>query len=121
MNTALNTKQRVESITAAEYSLSDLHHAWRHLAPDEIIVDIRSPADFAAAHIPGSRNIPYSSVIEHHHELRHYSRVYFYCYGGKGSKDVASRLAEMGMTGAYYLGSAGMADWQAAGHSVNQA
>jgi rhodanese-related sulfurtransferase len=120
MNTAHITTQRTETKTATEYSLSELYHAWRRLSPDEIIIDIRSPADYTEAHIPGSRNIPYSTVIEQCHGLRKYSRVYFYCYGGKGSKDIALRLAEMGVTDTCYLGSAGLADWQAAGHDVNQ-
>ena len=120
MNTALNTKKQAASNTATEYTLSDLYHAWQNLAENEIIIDIRSPADYAEAHIPGSRNIPYESVIGQHLGLRKYSRVYFYCYGGKGSKDVSSRLAEMGITDICFLNNAGMSDWQTAGYPVSQ-
>jgi rhodanese-related sulfurtransferase len=120
MNTTRITAQHAEPKTAAEYSLSEFYLAWRRLLPDEIIVDIRSPADYAEAHIPGSRNIPYANVMEQHHGLRRYSRVYLYCYGGKGSKDIASRLADMDITETCYLGNAGMADWQNAGHLTNR-
>lgn len=120
MNTALNTTKHLSSNTPAEYTLSDLYHAWQNLAENEIIIDIRSPADHAEAHIPRSRNIPYASVIDQHQGLRNYSRVYFYCYAGKGSKDVATRLAEMGITDICYLGNAGMTDWQTAGYPISQ-
>ena len=120
MNTTHITPHQVEPKTATKFSLNELYQAWQHLSPNEIIIDIRSPADYAEMHIPGSRNIPYASVIEQQKELRKYSRACFYCYGGQGSEDIATRLAEMGVTNTCYLGNAGMADWQAAGHVVNQ-
>ena len=95
MNTTHITPHQVEPKTAIKFSLNEMH-------------------------IPGSRNIPYASVIEQQKELRKYSRACFYCYGGQGSEDIATRLAEMGVTNTCYLGNAGMADWQAAGHVVNQ-
>ena len=120
MNTANTSAQYYAIHAATELSLSDLYQAWQHLSQDEIIIDIRSPADYASAHVPGSRNIPYSSVIERCDELRKYHRVYFYCYGGQGSNQVASKLVEMGFENIYYLGNAGMSDWQSAGHPVSR-
>ena len=120
MNTTHITPHQVEPKTATKFSLNELYQAWQHLSPNEIIIDICSPAEYAEMQIPGSRNFPYASGIEQQLELRKYSRACFYCYGGQGSEDIATRLAEMGVTNTCYLGNAGMADWQAAGHVVNQ-
>jgi len=116
-----NTNTQVtESQITNELSLGELYRAWKHLKRNEIIVDIRSADDYADAHVPGSANIPYSSVIDSREDIKSYRRVYFYCYGGKGSKEVASKLTEMGFDGVSYLGNAGLSDWQSAGYPVDR-
>ena len=120
MKTANNTAQQTVTEGAIELSLSDLYQAWQRLPEDEIIIDIRSTADYDSAHIPGSRNIPFASVMERCDELKNYRSVYFYCYGGQGSKAVASKLSEMGFANVCYLNNASMPDWLSAGHPFNQ-
>jgi rhodanese-related sulfurtransferase len=110
-----NTRNKADN----ELTLGELYCTWQQLEQNEIIIDIRSADDFADAHVPGSRNIPFSSVIDRRDDLKGYRRVYFYCYGGKGSKEVACKLADMGFENVSYLRNAGLSDWQTAGHPVS--
>jgi len=115
-----NTKTRSTGTHGnKELSLGELYRTWQQLEQNEIIIDIRSVDDFADAHVPGSRNIPYSSVLDRRGDLRGYRRVYFYCYGGKGSKEVARKLVAMGFENISYLGNAGLSDWRSAGYPVS--
>lgn len=101
-----------------ELTIADLFGIWEQLPADAVIVDIRSPDDFEVAHVPGSRNIPFATVVDHADELKQYSTVYFYCYGGQGSKATAVKLTGMGLDNVCCVSKGGLSDWQAAGHPV---
>lgn len=103
-----------------EISIEALYDSWRQLGNDEVIVDIRTSDDYQQAHVPDSRNIPFASMNDRCDELKPYRRIYFYCYGGQGSKAVATRLTEMGFENLCYVGQAGLADWQASGYPVTK-
>jgi phage shock protein E len=53
--------------------------------PDLVVLDVRTPAEFAAGHVPGARNLPHDllqSHIEELGELRH-KQVVLYCRSGR--------------------------------------
>lgn len=47
-----------------------------------LLVDLRSPAEFGIAHIPGAVNIPLEELEERLEEVRHDNGVLIYCING---------------------------------------
>lgn len=67
--------------------------------PDEQILDVRTPAEFADGHIPGAVNIDIYSdnfMEDALKTLDPHRPVAVYCRSGKRSADAASRLAAKG-------------------------
>jgi len=115
----MNTQaQKLAQPSLADISMEALHDAWQSLGSDELIVDVRKPEDYGVAHVPGSKNIPFATVIDCSDELAAYRRVYFYCYGGPGSKAIAEQLSAKGFSDLCYVGQTGFSDWQAKGFPV---
>lgn len=76
------------------------------------IVDVRTPAEFETAHIPGAYNVPLANLAEHRSELAaHVSEtVVLVCQSGGRARDAEQRLAEAGMANVHVL-EGGMSAW----------
>lgn len=63
------------------------------------ILDVRTPAEFESAHIPGSYNVPLDTLAEHTDELaRHVSEpLMLVCRSGNRANTACERLASSGM------------------------
>lgn len=75
------------------------------------IVDVRTPEEYAEAHIPGAVNVP-GETIESTlpSSLPDQNAVYLvYCYSGARSKQAAEKLVGLGYESIYDFG--GIADW----------
>lgn len=76
-----------------------------HTVPEALLLDVRTPEEFRAGHIPGSRNLPLQeletapSVIEHENVP-----LYLYCRSGNRSAQAAAILRSMGYTNVKDLG-----------------
>ncbi|MDE6286255.1 MAG: rhodanese-like domain-containing protein, partial [Muribaculaceae bacterium] len=83
------------------------------------LLDVRTPAEYAEAHIAGARNIDiYDAGFMHDAEeaLDKSRPVAVYCRSGKRSADAAARLAAAGYKVTYLEG--GILAWTAAGRPV---
>jgi len=80
--------------------------------PDLVILDVRSPREFARGHIPGARNLPLERVGEGAALLGNLkgARVVCVCATGKRSAIAAVRLKAAGFATVYNL-SGGMFFW----------
>lgn len=90
------------------------------LARDEPVhlVDVRTPAEFESAHIPGSYNVPLDTLDEHRADLRHLTeRVVLVCRSGNRAGQAERRLAEVGPPNVAVL-EGGVIAWQQAGGDV---
>jgi rhodanese-related sulfurtransferase len=68
------------------------------------VVDVRTPAEFAAGHVPGAINIPFDEVAARHAEVGPPSTpVLVYCKTGRRSEIAARALRDRGFTGIYDL------------------
>ncbi|YCK37656.1 rhodanese-like domain-containing protein [Actinomadura sp. ATCC 39365] len=87
-------------------------------APPQII-DVRTPGEFAAAHIPGSRNVPLDLLRAHHTTLRPLldERAVLVCHGGQRAGQAERVLAGAGLPGLRVL-TGGISGWHAAGAPV---
>jgi rhodanese-related sulfurtransferase len=85
------------------------------------IIDVRSPAEFESAHIPGAYNVPLDQLGEHRDELaRHVDEpVVLVCRSGNRASQAEQRLAAAGMGNVAVL-DGGMLAWEAAGHEVSR-
>ena len=68
-----------------------------------LILDVRTPAEFAAGHVPGAINIPHSYLPARSAELASDKDVVIYCATGVRSELAASRLRENGFTRLLHL------------------
>lgn len=90
-------------------------------APDApLILDVRSPAEYAQGHIPGAINVPHDQVAAHAAELasRGGRGVVIYCLSGMRAAAAAGALQRAGMTDIRLL-SGHMQGWRAARRPVH--
>jgi rhodanese-related sulfurtransferase len=85
------------------------------------VLDVRTPAEFETAHIPGSHNVPLDLLREHRTELtRHLDDdVVLVCRSGARATQAERALGEAGAPGLSVL-EGGMLAWEAAGAPVNR-
>jgi rhodanese-related sulfurtransferase len=85
------------------------------------IIDVRSPAEFESAHIPGSYNVPLDLLPEHRAELRDTLRspAVLVCRSGVRARQAEQVLREAGLSQVHVL-DGGISAWEAAGQSLNR-
>ena len=71
-----------------------------------ILLDVRTPEEFADGHIPGAINIPNESIDENDiAELPDKEqRIYVYCRSGNRSKQASAKLVNLGYTNVVEIG-----------------
>jgi phage shock protein E len=80
-------------------------------SPQYILVDVRTPAEYEAGHIPGAVLIPNETITTTRpQQLPDVNApVIVYCRSGRRSADAARKLTAMGYTAVFDLG--GIIDW----------
>ena len=88
---------------------------------DAIIIDVREPAEFAAGHVLGAKNLPLARLDASGGDLakRKERPVIVYCDGGERSAKALAALKKHGFTRVANL-SGGIAAWQQAGLPVEK-
>ncbi|MFJ3875846.1 rhodanese-like domain-containing protein [Streptomyces sp. NPDC090077] len=87
-----------------------------------IVLDVRTPGEYAAGHLPGALNIPLDHLEEALPDIRHAARkgeLLLVCASGSRSEKACRTLAGHGITAATLSG--GAAAWTAAGHDLHRA
>ena len=78
---------------------------------DYIILDVRTPEEFAEKHIPNAINVPNETIGEN--EIPELTRkdqmILVYCRSGNRSKQASEKLVKLGYTNIYEFG--GINDW----------
>lgn len=107
-----DTRNEIADITASE--LRGLMEG----AHDIRILDVRTPAEFETAHIPGAYNIPLDHLADAISELRHVGeQTVVVCQTGNRASTACVRLDGAGVTGARRL-EGGMSEWERVGGDV---
>jgi len=77
-----------------------------------LIVDVRTPEEYAVAHVKGAICVPNESIGEEDiPQLPDKGQTLFlYCRSGNRSKQAAKKLAKLGYTQVYEFG--GLSDWR---------
>ncbi|QLQ35453.1 rhodanese-like domain-containing protein [Micromonospora robiginosa] len=85
------------------------------------MLDVRTPGEFEAAHVPGAYNVPLDLLREHRAELRNHldEEVVLICRSGARATQAEQALATVGLPNLKVL-DGGMLAWQAVNAPVNQ-
>lgn len=84
------------------------------------LVDVRTPAEFAAAHIPGSHNVPVDRVADHAPALRQTAgTVVLVCRSGQRANRARTILQQAGVQQLTVL-DGGLQAWLEGGHDVSR-
>lgn len=103
-----------------DFSMSDLHEAWQHLGENELVIDNRTPDEYAQGHVPGSVNLPFGEETKHADTINKYAKVYIYCRSGRRAQTALTNLALAGVDNLVCISHTGMPDWAAAGYPVEK-
>ena len=75
-----------------------------------VLVDVRSPGEFASGHIDGALNVPVQELSNRLGEIPEGRPVILYCLSGRRSAHAAEVLRKSGRKDIYNLGA--MSRWQ---------
>lgn len=103
-----------------QISMGDLYRKVSSLSSTDVVLDVRTPGEFAAGHVKGSVNIPHDQVAAHLETLKPYRHVYIHCRSGKRAVAAAQTLLRAGFTNLVCITGSGMEDWIAAGYPVER-
>ena len=101
-----------------DFDMDDLYRVWQQLPDEVLVMDNRTPEEYARGHVPGSRNIPMGTENEHIDELKQYQRIYLYCRSGRRAQTTTTNLNFQGLDRIVCIGHSGMPDWEKAGYPV---
>lgn len=104
----------VQRLSPNQYQTSYVQNRQPH-----VLVDVRTPQEFASGHIAGAVNIPLQELPRQLDSLPKDQPVVLYCRSGARSSTAAQMLARAGFTEIYDLG--GIISWQAQGHQLQAA
>lgn len=73
--------------------------------PTLLVVDVRTPEEFASGHVPGAINVPYTHLPARAGELagKGDKEIVVYCRSGVRAERAAARLREHGFTRLLHL------------------
>ncbi len=104
-----------------ETDCADVHHAFAGGQQDFVLLDVRSPEQYARGHVPGALNLPQGKLVEA--KLRDYpmdTLFVVYCAGPhcNGAHRGAERLARLGRPVKLMIG--GVTGWLDEGYALQQ-
>jgi rhodanese-related sulfurtransferase len=105
-----------ESSQAPSIGAAELH-ARLESGAAPVVIDVRSPEEYATGHIPGAANIPFDQVAQRIAEIDAPHGVALYCMVGPRARKGESALLAAGYEKVLHL-EGGLAAWQQAGLPV---
>lgn len=101
-------------------SIHELKNKLPALTAEDLILDVRTPDEFAEGHIPGAKNISHEFVGDHSKDLRPYRNLYIYCRSGGRVQVAGQALLNQGFNNIKLIVGGGMPDWAEAGYPVEK-
>jgi rhodanese-related sulfurtransferase len=105
-----------ESTKAPSISAAELQ-ARRESGAAPVVIDVRTPEEYASGHIPGAVNVPFDEVAQRIAEIDAPHGVALYCMVGPRARRGESALIAAGYEQVLHL-EGGLAAWKAAGLPV---
>jgi phage shock protein E len=113
-------QQSAPTVQVAQVSPDALLEMQAKKDPSLLLLDVRTPEEFAAGHIAGAVNIPYNQVAAQLSSIPKDDEVVLYCHSGRRAGLAAEVLAANGYTKLAHL-EGDMQGWQKAGRPVEAA
>jgi len=108
--------QRSEPVSARTIAPADYQSEFVESGAAHLLLDVRTPEEFASGHIAGAVNIPLDTLESRMSEVPKDQPVVVYCRSGNRSAQAADLLEEAGYSNIRDLG--GITAWTAAGYAV---
>ncbi len=111
--------------TADGYENATITHAHDHWQQGDqssipfMLLDVRTPEEYAEGHIKGAKLIPLQTLDKHLNAVPHDKQVYVYCKSGGRSSRASKLLASNGFTNIENI-KGGIDAWKAAGFPVEK-
>jgi rhodanese-related sulfurtransferase len=83
---------------------------------DEVVIDVRTPAEYEGGHIDGAENTPLSTIDEAVDHLKSIGTVYVNCASGMRSTQACEKLSQYGINVVNLEG--GLTAWEHAGKPI---
>ena len=96
-------------------SIDDLRDLIPEIGEQDLILDVRTPAEFSEGHIPGARNQDHETVGSIADELKNHKTVYVHCKMGGRAQKAAADLEMAGLTNIVCVSQGGMHRWMEMG------
>jgi len=109
--------------TADGYENASIAHTHEHWVQGDkskipfMLLDVRTPEEYAEGHIAGAKLIPVQVLAEHLKEVPRDKQVYVYCHSGTRSARASKLLAKNGFTNIENI-EGGIVAWKKAGYPV---
>lgn len=110
-------------LTGCTGAVNSTNNTYRQISMDEavammeresgyIILDVRTPAEFAEKHIPNAINVPNENIgTDEISQLPNKDQlIMVYCRSGRRSKEAAEKMVKLGYTNIVEFG--GILDWK---------
>jgi rhodanese-related sulfurtransferase len=109
----MNAIEYFEKLLELETDCWDVHEALKSGKPGYVILDVRTPEDYGAGHIPGAVNLPHGRIVERNLAAFPAGIAFVvYCTGPQcnGADKAALRLARLNRKVKKMVG--GIAGWK---------
>jgi len=115
----VDARRHFEGLLAYETDCWDVHDAIARGAAEFVLLDVRAPNAFAAAHLPGALSLPHGKIVERTVAVfPEATLIVVYCNGPhcNGADRAAARLARLGRRVKKMIG--GVDGWKAEGFAI---
>ena len=99
-------------------SVDELHDLTSGMSDEDLILDVRTPAEFSEGHISGARNQDHETVGAIADQLKKYKTVYVHCKMGGRAQKAAADLEMAGLTNIVCVSQGGMHRWTEMGWEI---
>lgn len=106
-------------MTGKQISAEALHALIEQGLPNGVIIDVRTPDEFAKGAIMGAKNIPVDIIMNNIETVRPYQKIYLYCLSGGRSQLALAQLEAAGLSAELYNITSGLLAWRKQGFSLN--
>lgn len=106
-------------------SMDELYKFAEKLGSKDLVLDVRTPEEFAEGHVPGAKNIPYDEIESRVEELKGVENIYIYCRSGRRvsvSMAILDHLGldTVGIKNIFGVDDGGFPEWEDANYPVEK-
>ena len=92
-------------------TIPELNQILHPLNPKQLIVDVRTPEEFNAGHLPTALNIPHQEILDHIELLKKFDSIAVYCKAGGRAVYACEELELNGFTNLSCVDYGGYSEW----------